>query len=360
MLWGDTPSLFSSYAQPLLNVSPPLYHALQLKSTDSAWIVYDTAADFHLAIDKSTAQIHLAGRTGIRQDFFAWCRALSSRWVTLTMPSHSLLYGLGEKTGGLDKSGRFWQQWATETPPTSDSADPLYQAIPFAIWANPQQAGGLFAAGTARSYWDAESMPEGKLSIGLDDGALDMYWLPGPQVADVVRQYTTLTGTMHLPPIWALGFQQSRYSYLTQDSVLEIARQFRRRHLPLDALYLDIDYMNGFRLFTWDARRFPRPQEMTRALQDQGIQTVAIIDPGVKVDAFYSMYAEGSARQLFMQYRNGQEFHSRVWPGLCAFPNFLSAKTRAWWSQANAQFVQENRLAGLWNDMNEPALWGDD
>ncbi len=266
------------------------------------------------------------------------------------------LYGLGEKVGGLDKKGRFWTQWATDAVPHEDHTDPLYQAIPFALLGQSAGFRGVFLANSGRTYFDATVLDT--LWIGVDDGPLSLYSIPGPTPQNVVGLYTAITGRFPLPPQYALGFQQSRYSYMNQSEVLKLAQTFREYSLPLDVIYLDIDYMDGYRVFTFNPQTFPDPKELTSALSQLGVSVVSIIDPGVKADASYSVYTEGRQGRHFMEYLNGEEFHSQVWPGLCAFPDFAQDETRKWWGSLHHALVTAG-IRGIWNDMKEPAWWGD-
>jgi alpha-glucosidase len=160
-----------------------------------------------------------------------------------------------------------------------------------------------------------------------------------------------------LPPLWSLGFQQSRYSYYPEARVREIARNFRERRIPADVIYLDIDYMNGYRVFTWDNKRFPDPPRMLRDLRAEGFRTVVIIDPGIKVDENYHAYKEGRAGSFFVRASDGAEMRERVWPGVCAFPDFTDPKARAWFGTLYRKHLDEG-ISGFWNDMNEPGTFG--
>lgn len=159
-----------------------------------------------------------------------------------------------------------------------------------------------------------------------------------------------------MPPLWSLGYQQSRYSYMNEDELRDIARQFRERAFPCDVLYLDIHYMDSYRVFTWDRERFPDPPRLLADLREQGFHLVTIIDPGVKVDDRYQVYREGRALDLFCQTSTGLEYQNVVWPGLCAFPDFTSSAARAWWGQQH-QGLLDDGVAGIWCDMDEPSLF---
>jgi alpha-glucosidase len=188
-----------------------------------------------------------------------------------------------------------------------------------------------------------------------EDGELRFYFLAGQNAQTVLRLYTDLTGKMPLPPLWALGFHQSRWSYETEAEFRTLAHEFRQRKLPCDALYFDIDYMDGYRVFTWDRERFPLLPGLLADLAAQGFKAVAIVDPGVKVDPGYEAHESGLREDVFLKYPNGKPVVAPVWPGKCHFPDFTSPKARAWWA---AQFpaLTQAGFAGIWNDMNEPAV----
>ena len=164
------------------------------------------------------------------------------------------------------------------------------------------------------------------------------------------------TGRTPLPPLWALGNQQSRWGYKTADEVRAIAREFRARDIPCDALYLDIDYMDGYRVFTWDRERFPDPAGLTAELAGQGFRVVTIVDPGVKVDEGFAVYRDGRAADLYCKTYHGAEYHNVVWPGTCAFPDFTNPRTREWWGDQHRALLDAG-VAGIWCDMNEPTVF---
>jgi alpha-glucosidase len=171
-----------------------------------------------------------------------------------------------------------------------------------------------------------------------------------------VAALAELTGRMPLPPRWALGYQQSRWSYESAEKAWQIVREFRERRIPCDVIWLDIDYMDGFRCFTFDPLRFASPSTLNHRLHAQGFRTVWMIDPGIKVDAHYFVYQQGHAGEHFVMEPGGREFNGNVWPGLCAFPDFTGAATRAWWAGLYRDFLAQG-IDGVWNDMNEPAVF---
>jgi alpha-glucosidase len=277
----------------------------------------------------------------------------ASVWGQVPLSPEDRVFGLGEKTGVLNKRPGRWQQWTTDEYLHTPAADPLYLSIPWVIVHRGQESVGIFLANSHRAYFDVGSTEPSMLSLGADGGALDLFICPGT-LPQILEQYTALTGRAPMPPIYALGFQQSRYSYKSAEEVLAVAQKFRELDLPCDLIYLDIDYMDGYRVFTWNPQKFPNPSDMLRQLEHLAIGVVPIIDPGVKVDPTYAVYQSGQAGQHFLHYRNGAEFHSQVWPGTCAFPDFAQSRTRAWWANLHQPLITDG-VAGIWNDMNEPA-----
>jgi alpha-glucosidase len=265
-------------------------------------------------------------------------------------------YGLGERTGFLDKRGRVWTNWATDNPQHHPDADPLYQVHPFVIAAEGQEAWGLYLDESWRSVFDlAASEPERSL-LHTDGPTLDLYLIPGPSPKEVVRRYTALVGRPPLPPLWALGYHQCRYSYTHQAEALAVAQEFRRRGLPLDALWLDIDYMEGYKVFTFSPGRFPDPSRLVRELGELGVRTVVIVDPGVKREGGYPVYEEGHQKGYFVRNLQDQELVGEVWPKEAVWPDFTQEEVRRWWGELHRSYTDLG-VAGIWNDMNEPAAF---
>ncbi|MCJ2543332.1 glycoside hydrolase family 31 protein [Thermostichus vulcanus] len=267
------------------------------------------------------------------------------------------IYGLGERAGLLNKRGRRYSHWTQDCWNYDAHSDNLYQAIPFALCLRPGLCYGLFLHCTHWSQFDLGQTDPEQLTLEVHAPELDYYLLYGPTPAQVLNTYTQLTGRTPLPPLWALGYQQCRWSYSSAAQVQAIARQFRQRHIPCDVLYLDIDYMRGYRVFTWDPLRFPDPKELITQLHQAGFQVVTIVDPGVKFDpeADYAVFDEGVAQDFFIRRADGHLFHGYVWPGKTLFPDFLRPEVRQWWGDWQKVLTQVG-VAGIWNDMNEPAL----
>jgi alpha-glucosidase len=266
-------------------------------------------------------------------------------------------FGCGERTSGLEKTGSH-QVFYNVDPPLGHTAsfNNLYSSIPFTLSMVKGKAHGLFFDNTHRVEFDLALEHEHRAYYGAEGGAIVYYVFCGPAPADVVSRYTELTGRTPMPPIWALGNQQCRYSYMNEEEVREIASGFRKHDIPCDVIYLDIHYMEGYRVFTWNEDRFPDPRGLISDLREQGFRVVTIVDPGVKVDENYPIYTEGRARDLYCKTRDGEEYHNAVWPGVCAFPDFTNPETREWWGE-NQKVLTDEGVAGIWCDMNEPALF---
>lgn len=313
------------------------------------------AGRFCVDFDRSSSGITVSGSNGIifsSEGPFLLDRDSVS--LTAILAPDESIYGLGEKTGFLDRRGRYVEMWNTDDPVHTPDKDPLYQSIPFLIRFDGVRASGLFLDSTARSFFDLGFSDPERLGISVHDTEMDLYFIEGPSIADVVSAYTRLTGNMNLPPRWALGFGQSRWSYHPESRVMDLAISFRKRDIPCDTIYLDIDYMDGYRVFTWNGARFPDPARMCSKLARMGFRVVTIVDPGVKRDALYPLYVGGAREGRFCRLADGSIYHGKVWPGESAYPDFSSRSTREWWAHAHRPLL-ESGVSGIWNDMNEPS-----
>ncbi|WP_241535947.1 TIM-barrel domain-containing protein [Indiicoccus explosivorum] len=315
-----------------------------------------------LTVDKETAAVtvfdqegklllaDVPGGTGFSGRTEAHCRK--------QLDDADRFYGFGEKTGFLDKRGDRLVMWNSDVfAPHNPETDPLYQSIPFFLTLRNGNAHGLFLDSTAKTVFDMKGQ-SGHYTFSSDSGGLDYYIFAGPSLKDVIGQYTELTGRMPLPPKWALGYHQSRYSYESEQEVRELAARFKEQEIPLDAIYSDIHYMDDYRVFTFDQERFPDPAGLIRDLKSEGIRLIPIVDPGVKKDPEYRVYKEGVADDHFCRFLEGDVFFGDVWPGTSAFPDFTEAQTRHWWGENHA-FYTEMGVEGIWNDMNEPSVFNE-
>jgi len=266
-------------------------------------------------------------------------------------------FGLGEKSGDVNKRGRFFTNWNSDIPAYRNDTDPLYCNIPFFSSVSESKAFGIFFPNSYRSTYNFGAGNDRLFSFGAEDGPLVYYLFPGPTMKDVIEDYSDLTGRMPMPPKWSLGYQQCRWSYYPEYEIRDLAKEFRQRKIPADVLYFDIHYMDAYKVFTWHPERFPNPVQLLSDLQEDGFKTITIIDPGVKVEPDYPVYQEGLENDHFLRYQDGELYRGQVWPGWCHFPDFRRAATRAWWGAKNAM-LQDRGVDGFWNDMNEPAVWG--
>lgn len=269
-------------------------------------------------------------------------------------------YGFGEKAfPEMSRNGKFIVNWNTDTFSYPVGTDPLYQSIPFFYALYDGKAYGLFFNNTFRTWFDMGKSSPRSYSFGADGGELDYFVFTGgrgrrPDI--ILQDYAILTGKTPLPPIWALGNQQSRWSYFPEKRVREIAEGFRKHKIPADVIYLDIDYMDGYRVFTWDKKRFPDPAKMISDLKADGFKTVLIIDPGIKVDENYEAYKDGKRNNIFVKNPDGTELVRNVWPQASVFPDFTYSKAREWFGAQYKKHLEEG-VAGFWTDMNEPGVF---
>jgi alpha-glucosidase len=278
-------------------------------------------------------------------------------YATKTCQPEENFFGLGDKSGNFNLRGRRFENWNTDAYSFGWNQDPLYRTIPYYIGLHNKAAYGIFFDNTFKSYFDFGGEDVTKTSFWADGGELQYYYIHGPHIMDVVKRYASLTGTHPMPPKWTLGYQQCRWSYYPETKVKEIAKQFRDRKIPCDAIYLDIDYMDGYRCFTWNKKYFPDPRRMIKELSDDGFKTVVMIDPGIKVDDDYWVFKEGKEKRFFCRRSDDYYMEGHVWPGRCQFPDFTNPKVRAWWGNLYKELVDMG-VAGFWNDMNEPAVFG--
>jgi alpha-glucosidase len=273
------------------------------------------------------------------------------------MPDDERFFGLGDKTGSFDRRSQAYTLWNTDVGP-QESTDPLYKSIPFFLAISGGRSYGLFLDNTWRTWFDFGKQARDSYAFGAEGGPLDYYVIYGPTPKQVVEGYTYLTGTPPLPPLWALGFQQSRYSYTPEPQLREIADHLRADKIPSDVVYLDIDYQYRNRPFTVDPDRFPDFLGLVADLRKQHFHLVTITDLHIAhvANQGYMPYDTGHAGDNFVKNPDGSEFVGIVWPGPAVFPDFTRAQTREWWGGLYKQFTQEG-VAGFWNDMNEPSVF---
>ena len=265
-------------------------------------------------------------------------------------------YGLGDKTGFLDKRQYDYEMWNTDNPdPQVDNFKALYKSIPFFMALTDSHVYGIFMDNTWKSYFDMGRESEEYYWFGAKGGNLDYYYIAGDSLARVLQNYTYLTGTCPLPQRWTLGYHQSRWGYMTREDVEEVARGMRQNDIPCDVLHFDIDYMQDYKVFTWNRGRYDGdPEGYLKSLAERGFKAVTINDPGVKKQEGYEVYDEGVEKGYFAKTPEGEVYINAVWPGDAAFPDFGSPAVRKWWGEKQ-KFLLDTGVRGIWNDMNEPA-----
>ena len=267
-------------------------------------------------------------------------------------------FGLGDKPGPLDRAGQAFTMWNTDAFGWQESTDPIYKSIPFFIDVNRGRALGVFLDNTWRTNFDFGRKDDRRYTFGSLNGPVDYYLMYGPEPKDVVRTWAWLTGPTPLPPLWALGFQQSRYSYFPESQLREIATRLRKDRIPSDVLWLDIDFQHNNWPFTVDEQHYPNFKGMVKDLADEKFKLVVITDlhvakqPGVG----YAPYDSGIAADEFVKNPDGSVYSGVVWPGPAVFPDFTQARTRQWWGSLYKDFIADG-VAGFWNDMNEPSVF---
>jgi len=266
-------------------------------------------------------------------------------------------FGFGERLGSLNKKGQVLINWNTDESNHSMNNDPLYQCHPFFISWHPKASYGLFFDNTFFSYFDMGRENQSYYYFCAQDGELDYYFIYGPSPKEVIEGYTFLVGRYYMPPLWSLGFHQSRWSYDSEKKVYEVAEKFRKSKIPCDAIYLDIDYMRGYRVFTVNRKRFSNFDKMAEDLKRLGFKIVLIIDPGVKWDKRYEVFKEGIEKDFFCRKENRENFHGlcMAW-GSLFFPDFLREEVRDFWGENHRKFINLG-ISGFWNDMNEPSIF---
>ncbi|HEY4198168.1 MAG TPA: glycoside hydrolase family 31 protein, partial [Mucilaginibacter sp.] len=350
--FDETDSSFAVIQKPLSGLE---YHE------SSTEITIATSA-LKLIINKAPLRFNFytAGGNALSEDDSRF----GTNWQGSRVISYRKLYpdekfiGLGEKTGNLNRRGSSYVNWNTDAAEHNTTADPLYKTFPFFIGLHSGLTYGLFFDNTHKSYFDFGATTDDKMSwFGADDGDMNYYFFGGQGVAQILQDYTWLTGRMEMPPLWSLGYQQCRWSYMTAEEVLDVAQKSRERNIPSDVIYCDIDYMDGFKIFTWNKETFPDPKGMIDQLKTLSFRLVTIVDPGIKIEEGYRQYDEGVANNYFATYPDGENYTASVWPGRCHFPDFFREEVREWWGSA-CTALTEPGVEGFWNDMNEPAAWG--
>lgn len=336
-----------------------------LEQDDATALSFKTGA-LKLRVDETCKPevTDLAGRV-IWKTFDGFFSNGKTASISRTLPTLERIYGLGEKTGAGNRRGRRLTNWNSDpawilpekryTPTT----DPIYQSHPFYLTVNEGKSSGAYLASSFRSVFDLGAMKTDRVALQVDDKTIDLFLFAGPTPQDVVSSYTRLVGRSPAPPRYSLGFHQARWSYTPDARVRAIANEFRTRKLPADAVWLDIDYMDGYRSFTFHPQNFADPKALTGELKTLGFRTITILDPGIKYDpnAGYGAYDRGVAANAFIKDAQGVAVQRKCWPEWAVFPDFSGKNGRDYWASEVSRFLTSSNVSALWIDMNEPAVF---
>ncbi|KAF2308919.1 hypothetical protein GH714_024092 [Hevea brasiliensis] len=279
---------------------------------------------------------------------------LGKQIVKLELPNGTSFYGTGEVSGPLERTGKRVFTWNTDSYGYGPETMPLYQSHPWVLAILPNgEALGVLADTTQRCEIDLRK--ESIIQFIASASYPVITFGPFASPTAVLKSLSHAIGTVFMPPKWALGYQQCRWSYDSDKRVREIAKTFRKKGIPCDVIWMDIDYMDAFRCFTFDQERFPDPQSLAKDLHDMGFKATWMLDPGIKCEEGYFVYDSGSKSDVWVQREDGRPFIGEVWPGPCVFPDFTQSKVRSWWASLVKDFIP-NGIDGIWNDMNEPAV----
>ncbi len=272
-----------------------------------------------------------------------------------SLDDNDIVYGLGEAPRGINKRGHIYESFNSDDPYHTEEKRSLYGSHNFLIISGNKSFGIFIDCGAAITF-DIGYTETDKLNICCSADDLVLYIIEGENSYDIVRQFRKIIGKSYIAPKWAFGFQQSRWSYYTADDVRKVAQKYRENEIPLDAIYLDIDYMEGYKDFTVSNERFPEFKSFVREMKDMGIRLVPIIDAGVKIEDGYDIYEEGKEKGYFCKRKDGTDFAAGVWPGRTHFPDFLNPDARKWFG-SKYKVLLDYGIEGFWNDMNEPAMF---
>lgn len=343
---------------PYSVVASPERTDFNVKETDDHILVEGTVVD--VSIYKSPLHISFLTKDGkvINSDDPGLGTDCQGEQVTVykKLQKDERFIGLGEKTGPLNRRGAGYENWNTDHFAYGVDSDPIYASIPFYLGVHNGLSYGIFVDNSYKSHFNFGASNNRFSSFSVDAGDMDYYFFSG-SVTEIIQSYTWLTGRMNLPPLWSIGYQQCRYSYYPESEVIDIAQKFRTKEIPADVVVLDIHHMDGFKIFSWDKKNFPHPDQMLSQLKEMGFEVVVICDPGIKIEEGYEPYETGVLEDIFVKYPDGQKYEGEVWPGWCHFPDFTKKESRHWWQEMLKCYTQAG-VKGFWNDMNEIATWG--
>ena len=288
--------------------------------------------------------------------FFSLSRDGNRVILTLALLPEEILFGLGESVRGMNKRGFLYRSWCSDVFNHTESTESLYGAHNLLVFFHPDRLFGIYLDDPGTVTWDLGYTRSDTAVIASENGNLDLYVIEEDSLTGIARAFRGLTGRSYLPPRWAFGYIQSRWGYASEQEIRTVTEEHRKRHIPLDAVCMDIDYMVDFRNFTWKPDAFPDLKKFSLELKQDHLHLVPIIDAGIPARPGEPAYDSGKAIDAFCKKEDGTDFTAAVWPGRCVFPDFLRTDVRAWFGDLYRPLLEAG-IEGFWNDMNEPALF---
>ena len=349
---------FRNFSYALASNAIPSFQDVHFYEKDNSLFLSTKA--IHIEIEK-TPSLRIVFRNNdneiINTDANSFATTFRGDEVTMfkDLQSGERFVGLGEVLGNIDKRGMVFTLSNTDTYKYGDPRLSMYISIPFFIGIHGNKVYGLFINNSHKSVFNFGASTPGYISVTMDGGDLDYFFIHDTTVAGILQHYSHITGTMPLPPKWSLGYQQSRADYYPQQRVLNIGKAFRQKDIPVDCIVLDAEYQNGYQPFLVDSTRFPDLKKLVTDLSAINIEVTASVYPGVKIDSNYHSYRDGVKQDVFLKYVNGAYFETEIAPVKCYLPDYTNPNTRKWWKE-KMKWMEQQGIHGYWNDMNEPAV----
>ena len=291
-------------------------------------------------------------------DFPGWDISPSNGSLSKTLSESMRVFGLGETVRGMNKRGWIYISNNTDDPNHDEDKRSLYASQNFILLASPEEeeVEGIFVDDPGTVRFDIGYTELNRLIICSESGNADIYRFTADSADEIVRQFRAITGQSYIPPKWAFGFGQSRWGYKSEEDIRAVFTRYQDASVPLDSIYLDIDYMERYKDFTVNTESFPHFSDFVEEMRKSHVHLVPIIDAGVKMEEGYETYEEGCEKDYFVKKENGERLVAAVWPGRVHFPDFFKPEVQNWFGH-KYQFLLEQGIDGFWNDMNEPAIF---
>lgn len=348
---------FRNFSYALVSNDIPVYDNAKISETGNSIIISTNALNVEIKKSPELSFVFTNKEGNVINEDEARNGAVSFTGNKVTAFKKTMdnerFIGLGEALGNIDRRGTGVTLNNTDNYKYADPRVPMYSSIPFYMGLHDNEVYGIFFNNSHKAFFNfASATPY--TSVSFDGGELDYFFIYDTAVAKVISHYTTLTGRMEMPPLWSLGYQQSRCTYYPQDQVMWIAETFRRKQIPLDGIVLDADYQLGYEPFRTNTKRFPDMPGLATQLNKMGIELTASVYPGVHIDSTYDSYTDGLQKNIFIKTTDGKAFQTEIAPLKVHLPDYTDPKARQWWI-SKMEWMKRNGINGYWNDMNEPA-----